>query len=108
MLGLLPAHFEGHAKEAGPTGHVTAHEGSRDVYVPWTWAARYNTWLLIKLAPKGVDFSFSFFSFSFLFFTYLGALHDELPLGLSHTAPAVLARSPLLHHRTPLIVQISR
>ncbi len=33
-----------------------------------TWAARYNTWLLIKLAPKGVVFflSFLFFSFSFL------------------------------------------
>ncbi len=26
------------------------------------WAARYNTWLLIKLTPKGVVFSF--FSFS--------------------------------------------
>ena len=25
-----------------------------------TWAARYNTWLLIKLTPKGVVFSFSF------------------------------------------------
>ncbi len=24
------------------------------------WAARYNTWLLIKLTPKGVVFSFSF------------------------------------------------
>jgi len=26
--------------------------------VCWTWAARYNTWLLIKLTPKGVVFSF--------------------------------------------------
>ncbi len=26
------------------------------------WAARYNTWLLIKLTPKGVVFSFLFFS----------------------------------------------
>ena len=25
-----------------------------------TWAARYNTWLLIKLTPKGVTFSFLF------------------------------------------------
>jgi len=24
------------------------------------WAARYNTWLLIKLTPKGVVFSFLF------------------------------------------------
>jgi len=28
-----------------------------------TWAARYNTWLLNKLMPKGVVFSFLFFSF---------------------------------------------
>ena len=27
-----------------------------------TWAARYNTWLFIKLTPKGVVFSFLFFS----------------------------------------------
>jgi len=36
-------------------------------------AARYNTWLLIKLTPKGVVFSFLFFSFlffSFLFFSF--------------------------------------
>ncbi len=25
------------------------------------WAARYNTWLLIELTPKGVVFSFLFF-----------------------------------------------
>jgi len=25
---------------------------------PQTWAARYNTWLLMKLTPKGVVFSF--------------------------------------------------
>ncbi len=30
------------------------------------WAARYNTWLLIKATPKGVVF---FFSFLFLFLT---------------------------------------
>jgi len=28
---------------------------------PFPWAARYNTWLLIKLTPKGVVFSFLFF-----------------------------------------------
>ncbi len=27
------------------------------------WAARYNTWLLIELTPKGVVFSFVLFSF---------------------------------------------
>ena len=26
------------------------------------WAAQYNTWLLIKLMPKGAVFSFLFFS----------------------------------------------
>jgi len=36
------------------------------VYVHFAWAARYNTWLLIKLTPKGVVFSFLFFSFLFL------------------------------------------
>jgi len=35
------------------------------------WAARYNTWLLIKLTPKGVVFSFLFFSFLFLSFPFL-------------------------------------
>ncbi len=30
--------------------------------VTTSWAARYNTWLLIKLTPKGVVFSFLFFS----------------------------------------------
>jgi hypothetical protein len=28
-----------------------------------SWAARYNTWLLIKLTPKGVVFYFIVFSF---------------------------------------------
>ena len=30
------------------------------VALPASWAARYNTWLLIKLMPKGVVFSFLF------------------------------------------------
>ncbi len=29
-----------------------------------TWAARYNTWILIKLTPKGVVFSFLFDAFA--------------------------------------------
>jgi len=40
----------------------------------WAWAAWCNTWLLIKLMPKGTVFSFLFFSFlffSFLFFSVL-------------------------------------
>jgi len=28
----------------------------------YPWAARYNTWLLITLTPKGVVFSFLFYS----------------------------------------------
>ena len=35
------------------------------------WAARYNTWLLIKLTPKGVVFSFLSFPFPFLSFPFL-------------------------------------
>ena len=38
----------------------------RHVFLIVVWAARYNTWLLIKLTPKGVVFSFRFFSFLFL------------------------------------------
>ena len=34
---------------------------------PHSWAARYNTWLLIKLTPKGIVFSFLFL---FLFFSF--------------------------------------
>jgi len=27
----------------------------------WSWAARYNTWLLIEVTPKGIVFAFLFF-----------------------------------------------
>jgi len=55
------------------------------VYVHFAWAARYNTWLLIKLTPKGVVFSFLFFSFlffSFLFFSFLflSILHGAMQM----------------------------
>ena len=30
------------------------------VFIDRSWAARYNTWLLIKLTPKGVVLSFLF------------------------------------------------
>jgi len=29
-------------------------------YPVYTWAARYNTWLFVKLTPKGIVFSFLF------------------------------------------------
>ena len=32
----------------------------------WPWAAWYNTWLLIKLMPKGIFFSFSVFACALL------------------------------------------
>ena len=35
------------------------------------WAARYNTWLLIELTPKGIVFSF------FLFFSVVLASHGS-------------------------------
>ena len=38
------------------------------------WAARYNTWLPIKLMPKGVVFSFFLFSMQ-----TLAALHQCCP-----------------------------
>ncbi len=46
-----------------------------------TWAARYNTWLLIELTPKGVVFSFLSFSFCGLVACGCGC----------HTWPAVQA-----------------
>ena len=38
--------------------HIIALQASSSMR---PWAARYNTWLLIKLTPKGVVFSFLFF-----------------------------------------------
>jgi len=56
--------------------------------LPW-WAARYNTWLLIKLTPKGVVFSFLFFSFLFFSFLFPDAcVYPES--GLCRTETSVL------------------
>ena len=76
---------------------------SRDMHAERVWAARYNTWLLIKLSPKGVVFSFLFFSFlffSFLFFSFhaerVSCISDSvLPAGLApctdrHASPTRL------------------
>ena len=42
-----------------------------------SWAARYNTWLLIKLTSKGVVFSFCCFAFlPFLFCSWTYLLND--------------------------------
>ncbi len=42
----------------GGGGHIIALQASSSMR---PWAARYDTWLLIKLTPKGVVFSFLFF-----------------------------------------------
>ncbi len=49
-------------------------------FTMFTWAARYNTWLLVKLTPKGVVFSFLS---HFLFFTLHRFTAVQLALGLT-------------------------
>ncbi len=84
--------------------------------LPCFWAAQYNTWLLIKLTPKGIVFllfssllfssllfssllfsslSFSFLSFSFLFFSC------SLPCCRHHLSPAATAGCSLQHSALP-------
>ena len=65
----------------------------------WYWAARYNTWLLFKLTPKGILFPslpfpslpfpslpFPSLFFSSLFFSFL-LLHQLLVRGVCRGAP---------------------
>ncbi len=40
------------------TAPCTCNSLQQTLYLADRWAARYNTWLLIKLTPKGVVFSF--------------------------------------------------
>ena len=61
-----------HAQSAKPPQWSKAHASALDhVYAQRliSWAAWYNTWLLIKLTPKDVVSSFSF-SFLFFFFSF--------------------------------------
>ena len=54
--------------------HLKLRQSATALGSSWAWAARCNTWLLIKLTPKGTVCSFLFFSFlffSFLFFSVL-------------------------------------
>ncbi len=66
-----------------------------------SWAARYNTWLLIKLTPKGVVFSFLFFSFAcplrklLRFLPYSGRFHSKATL-LCHWSTCISAGGHLL------------
>ncbi len=48
------------------TGLFRASRAGAYKYDNSLWAARYNTWLLIALTPKGVVFSFLFFSMTML------------------------------------------
>ncbi len=80
------------------------------------WAARYNTWLLIKLTPKGVVFSFLFFSilffsclfFSVLVYAQLSGLPPAAASGLTHVcdggrySEGVALWDALAHHQARL------
>ena len=51
------------ARERGEQENLLPSVFCLEMYTPsQDWAAWYNTWLLIKLTPKGVVFSFAFFS----------------------------------------------
>jgi len=41
---------------------AAGHQGDISIMEHTRWAARYNTWLLIKLTPKGIVFSLLFWS----------------------------------------------
>ena len=63
----------------------------------WTWAARYSTWLLIKLTPKG-SLSFPFLSFPFLSFPFLFSAvwwYKERRGGHSMKQPGVEGAGPV-------------
>ncbi len=45
----------------GTSGQFCGHDIRCGICINYPWAAQYNTWLLIKLTPKGVVFSFLFF-----------------------------------------------
>jgi len=51
---------------------------SKLVVVTWLWAARYNTWLLIKLMLEGVIFFFLFLSPGIFHLTLDTESHNEL------------------------------
>jgi len=68
------------------------------------WAARYNTWLLIKLTPKGVVFSF-------LFSDYIGETFKGLQsrsLALLDVSKAGLAGRPTARKPTKLSCLLSK
>lgn len=58
---------------------------------PDTWAARYNTWLLIKLTPKGIVFSF---------LSFLAARQTKDSLQNSLWPPSVQGFAVCPHHCT--------
>ncbi len=44
--------------ETVPQNRTSAQDNSMLSHTHMLWAARYNTWLLIKLTPKGVPYSY--------------------------------------------------
>ena len=66
------------------------------------WAARYNTWLLIRLTPKGVDFSFLFSVHLFglsLFLLSVSAVAYRLPTAPAHLHSHCLKLQMLVLHQ---------
>ncbi len=49
-------------------------------YCKHVWAARYNTWLLIKLTPKGIVFSFLFLIANMMSAAMWGSMHADADL----------------------------
>jgi len=60
MQGMYPNHHLSTSRQH--SSNLLAANSFDTLYMSpeGTWAARYNTWLLIKLPPKGVVFSFLF------------------------------------------------
>ncbi len=67
------------------------------------WAARYNTWLLIKLTPKGLVFSFLFF----FLLTHVGCVTGQggMANDLASARGTMLSTLSLLHHSMYLLGQ---
>ncbi len=54
----------GHISDVGVAtcAHVVVNHATAFLFCAESWAARYNTWPLIEMTPKGAVFSFIFFS----------------------------------------------
>ncbi len=74
------------------------------------WAAWYNTWLLIKLTPKGVVLSYLFFSFS-IGLSCVQNMKDPVGACVSAAKPAIglieTEQPPVLPSRAKLLCNLS-